>query len=458
MEASGEKVPIASMNVLIVDDESNIRRTMTLFFEFRKHRVTAVSNAHDALLEAELQSFDLAFVDLRLGVESGLDLVTSLHAKSPWTRIVVITAYASVDTAVEAMKLGASDYLPKPFTPDQLRIVLERLASIRMLEQRVISLQDDLKRKEPDVSMVSRNPAMQRVIGMARQVALSDAVVMLRGPSGTGKTMLARLIHAWSPRSEKPFGVVSCPSLNAELLESELFGHVRGAFTGALRDNPGRVASCEGGTLFLDETGDLPMPMQSKLLRFIQDREYERVGDQRTRRADVRIIAATNTDLEAAVAAGRFREDLFYRLNVVQLTLPPLAGRPEDIEEIAMSMVAFFNAQNHKLVQGFDPDVIRLFRHYSWPGNIRELRNVVERAVIFCETPLIGTELLPETMLSPLRESPVRIGDRVSLETVEEQHIRRVISSTTSLQEAADVLGIDKATLWRKRRQYGLGS
>ena len=455
MESVEHAASSVVMNVLIVDDESNIRKTMMMFFELHHHRVTTVSNARDALIETGLQIFDLAFVDLRLGTESGLDLVPALVAAAPWLKIVVITAYASVDTAVEAMKRGAADYLPKPFMPDQLKIVLERLASIRKLEQRITLLQDDLNRNEPDVSLSSSHPAMQRVIELARQVSSSDAVVMLRGPSGTGKTMLARLIHRWSRRSDKPFGVISCPSLNPELLESELFGHVKGAFTGALRENPGRVASCEGGTIFLDEIGDLPLSIQSKLLRFLQEREYERVGDQRTRKANVRIIAATNADLESAVASGRFREDLYYRLNVIQITLPSLAERPGDIEAIAGNMLAFFNAHNHKAIQGFTPEVLHIFRNYGWPGNIRELRNVVERAVILCTAPFIGQELLPESMAT-LVQPQIRIGDKIKLETIEELHIRRVLASVSSMHEAAEVLGIDKATLWRKRKQFGL--
>jgi NtrC-family two-component system response regulator AlgB len=293
---------------------------------------------------------------------------------------------------------------------------------------------------------------MQRAIELARQVATSEAVVLLQGASGTGKTVLARAIHNWSQRADKPFVTVSCPALSAELLESELFGHLKGAFTGALRDNPGRVAVCEGGTLFLDEIGDLPLSVQPKLLRFIQEREYERVGDQQTRKADVRLITATNTDLANAVREGRFREDLFYRLNVIQINLPPLADRRDDVESLAKDMLVFFEAQNHKTFKGFSEQALNALRNYSWPGNIRELRNTVERAAILCVSDFVGVEQLPESVVP--HSPPVQLGDHVPLEVIDENHVRRVIATTRSLQEAAEILGIDQATLWRKRKQY----
>src|SRR5512136_723008 len=312
------------LNILVVDDEANIRKTLAVCLETRGHRVTAVGSLKDAQEAAALQVFDLAFVDLRLGTESGMDLISFLLAACPWLKIVVITAYASVDTAVEAIRRGATDYISKPFKPDQVALVTERIATLHSMEQRISRLQEDLERVHPEILFKSDHPGMQRAIELARQVAPSAAVVMLRGPSGTGKTVLARAIHGWSQRAPKPLGIISCPTLSPELLESELFGHVKGAFTGALRDNPGRVAACEGGTLFLDEIGDLPLSLQPKLLRFIQEREYERVGDTVTRKADVRLITATNVDLEKAAREGRFREDLFFRLNVVQIEVPPL--------------------------------------------------------------------------------------------------------------------------------------
>ena len=440
------------LNVLIVDDEINIRKTLMVFMESRGHFVKSVSNSRDALAEAERQVFDLAFIDLRLGTESGLDLVQLMLHTYPWIKVVVITAYASIESAVEAIKRGASDYIAKPFTPNQLDLVTRRIAEVSEMERRIETLQEDLSRIHPEITFTTRYPSMQRVVELARQVATSEAVVLLCGPSGTGKTVLARTLHSWSSRADKPFGVISCPSLSHELLESELFGHVKGSFTGAVRDNPGRVFSCEGGSLFLDEIGDLPLSIQPKLLRFIQDREYERIGDHQTRKANVRIIAATNKELDKEVREGRFREDLFYRLNVIQIDLPPLAARPDDVEQLAVSMLNFFAAQNHKKLEGFTDTALQALRTYSWPGNIRELRNVIERAVILSKTDGIGLELLPESIVAKIH--PARLGDPLTLDVIEENHIRLILASTKSLQEAADLLGIDQATLWRKRKQY----
>jgi NtrC-family two-component system response regulator AlgB len=442
------------LNVLIVDDEANIRKTLSYCLAAEGHTVIAVSNPADAIEEARRRSFDLAFVDLKLGEEDGMELIPVLLSGSPWTKIVVITAHASIETAVDAMRHGATDYIAKPFSPDQVRLLTSRVGRIRELETEIASLREDRQRLGPEDRLQSKNPNMQRVMETARKAANSDATILLQGESGTGKSVFARAIHHWSPRKGKAMSVVACPSVPTELLESELFGHVRGAFTGAMRDNPGRIASCEGGTLLLDEIADMAPSVQSKMLRFIQDKEYEHLGESTPRKADVRIIAATNADLERRVAEGLFREDLFYRLNVISLTIPPLRERPQDILPLAKDFLAYFGHTNHKSILGFTEEGERLLAQYSWPGNVRELRNSIERAVILTGNVRIGESDFPSS-IAPRSGSP-QIGDKVSLSTIEEIHVRRVLASSSSLQEAADILGIDQATLWRKRKLYGI--
>lgn len=443
-----------SHHILVVDDEINIRKILSVCLETEGHKVSAVSNFQDALAEASRKSFELAFIDLRLGTDDGLELIPALLATTPWLKIIVITAYASIDTAVEAMRRGATDYIPKPFTPAQINLAVRKVFEMRTLEQKVASLQEDLGRQHPEFDFSSTSPLMQKAVNLARRTAASEATILLRGESGTGKTVLARAIHSWSSRAAKPFSLVSCPSFSPELLESELFGHVKGAFTGAIRDHPGRIAASEGGTLLLDEISDLPLPLQPKLLRFVQEKEYERVGDSLTKKADVRLVAATNANLEDAVKEGRFREDLFYRLNVIQIEIPPLRERPDDVIALAERLLVFHGRNNHRSFLGFTEEAIQALAGNRWPGNVRELSNAVERAAILCRNDRIGLECLPANLLP--RDFTLKIGDPVTIEKIEEQHIRQVLVNAKSLQEAAAILGIDQATLWRRRKKYGI--
>jgi len=445
--------PERRLRVLVVDDERNIRATLAMCLEGIGCLVSEAAGAAAALEVLRLSPFDLAFVDLRLGAESGLDLVPRLLAERPGLDVVIITAYATFDTAVEAVKRGAVDYLPKPFTPAQIRHLVERLRERRSLAIRVGDLEARLGDAAPEAFLETASPRMRAALEVLEKVAPHDASVLLRGESGTGKGVLARALHALSPRRDKPFATVNCPTLTDELLASELFGHARGAFTGAVKDTPGRVEAAEGGTLFLDEIGEISPALQAKLLRFLQERRFERVGEATTRAADVRIVAATNRDLEAEVAAGRFREDLLYRLDVLSITVPPLRERPEDVLDLARRFLAFFG-RSLRQVPVLSPEAERALLAYPWPGNVRELRNALERAVILAAGPVLQPENLPERIAAHAAGVPALGGDW-TVDEIEREHILRVLARTSTSEEAARILGIDASTLWRKRKRYG---
>jgi NtrC-family two-component system response regulator AlgB len=449
------------MRILIVDDEPNILKTLRVALSASGMSVEEATSGPGALRLVERGSFDLAFIDLRLGQESGLDLLERLALAAPRLAVVIVTAYASIDSAVDAMRRGAFDYLPKPFTPGQIRAILERVCRHRSLQNRLTELEERIRREFPEVALDVGDERVEQVLAQARKVAATDAIVLLRGESGTGKGVLAHAIHAWSNRSSGPFVNISCPSLTADLLESVLFGHARGAFTGAISDTEGKIAAAEGGTLFLDEIGDMPLAIQPKLLRFLQERRYERVGETRTRSADVRLIAASNRDLDAAVAAGEFRDDLLFRLNVVELALPPLRQRSDRLA-LAEHLLSFFAVRLGKKMEGFTDEARQSLLEYDWPGNVRELRNAIERAVIFAAPPLVDRGDLPIRVARIASSTPsgpssaIEVGQPVTLEQLETEHIRLILGRTASREEAARILGVDPSTLYRKRKLLGL--
>jgi NtrC-family two-component system response regulator AlgB len=443
------------MRVLIIDDEKSIRSSTSAALKAEGHHADVADSSTIALAKLQEEACDLALLDLRLGDEDGLDLLPELKRSQPNLPVVVFTAYASVASAVTAMQKGAFDYLEKPFTPEQLRQIIGRVEKQRKLETKIVELQQEIDKQNPAIDFSSEDLSMRSAIDILFRAAPTQAAMLLLGESGTGKSVFARAIHDRSEYREGPFVTVSCPSLSKELLESELFGHVKGSFTGAVRDTWGKVAAAEGGTLFLDEIGELPLDIQPKLLRLLQERQYERLGEHKPRLTNVRIVAATNKDLRISVREGTFREDLFYRLDVISVRIPPLRDRERDLERFAYSFLGFFSKQLGRGSMRFDGDALRKLKAYRWPGNLRELRNTIERGVILSNGDTITEEFLPDNP-PPEVDTHVAVGSDVSLEALEEAHIRSILQQATSLDAAAKILGIDPATLYRKRKRLNL--
>jgi two-component system, NtrC family, response regulator AlgB len=444
-------------SILVVDDEKNIRAMLASYLQARGHKVEVAADGTAALDCLRRAAFDVVFSDVRMAGIDGLALLREIRGR--WSDVVVVlmTAYATVPQAVEVMRAGAYDYLVKPFSVEEVGLTLDRVLEVSSLRHENRALKIALDRP---VLLESKNARMNRVIAMVRQAAASDATVLLTGESGTGKGVLAHALHDWSGRAKGPFVAIACTTLSEHLLESELFGHVRGAFTGAWKDKAGRLEAADGGTLFLDEIGELSAALQSKLLRFLEERRFERVGGSATIEVDARIVAATNRELEAEVGRGTFREDLFYRLNVVRIEPPPLRDRPEDLPALARHLLAIHAARYRKPALQLDPEAEHALGRYRWPGNVRELVNVLEHAVVVCRGDRLLVDDLPDRLHAPASgqepiAAPAAVGS-VPLEEVERRHIERVLADSATLEEAAARLGISSTTLWRKRKRWRL--
>ena len=453
------------MDFLVVDDDKTFRDATCFLIEEAGHYAEGAESGRIGLDTLKEDKFDAVLLDVNLGAENGLDVLVEMQKQFPQIPVVMFTAQSSIKVAVEAMRRGAVDFLEKPFQREQFLTVLARLQRLNQMGRRIERLEQEVaetRAQSIEPIFDFSTPALRQVMDVLGRAARTPASILILGESGTGKSVTARIVRERSHLADKPFVVVSCPSLSRELLESELFGHVRGSFTGAVKDHWGKVRAAEGGTLFLDEIGDLPMEVQPKLLRLLQEREYERLGENTTRQANVRIIAATNRDLKKRVAEGTFREDLFFRLNVIVVEMPPLRKLEADVVRFAEYYAGYFATQCGRKIDGFTPEAMAIIRAYSWPGNLRELRNAVERAVILAREAQIVAEDLPAELRGPTHadgdsaeQVPVA-GSIISLDQLEEAHMRKILQRTPSLTEAAQILGIDQATLYRKRKKIGL--
>lgn len=456
---------LKELDILIVEDEPFQREMLRDSLLQEGHRIQEAEDGEKALQILKHSSFDLLLLDFRMHGMNGIEVLKAARQLCPDLEAILITAYGAIETAVEAMKAGASDYLTKPIDLDELSMSIARIAEHRTLLRENEILRQELKAKGVSTNTIQyTSRKMAKLIQLAGRIAPSQATVLIQGETGTGKELLARLIHNLSARSDKPLIAVNCAAMPETLLESELFGHEKGAFTGAIQRRIGRFEQAEGGTLFLDEIGELSLPVQVKLLRFLQEREFQRVGGERTHKADVRIISATHQDLDARVKEGTFREDLFYRINVIHMEIPPLRERREDIAPLLEHFTRKFAVENHRKIEGISREAVDLLTRYDYPGNVRELENIIERAVVVCRSHVISREDLafPEAFnpeAGPTAETdPIPPGETLqqAVENLERRMIGdALLQSGTNQSQAARQLGLSERMLRYKLKKYG---
>jgi two-component system NtrC family response regulator len=447
------------LRILIVDDEATQRELVGGFLTKQGHQVTPAQSGEEALARVRIAQFDLILSDCKMPGISGPELLREVKAINPEIPFLLVTAYGTVETAVQAMKDGAVDYLLKPLDLEELTVRIDRAAEQMRLRQSVKELQTQLVERHRFEGIVGESGRMQEVLALVTRVAPSDVTVLIRGESGTGKELIARALHFNSPRAEKPLVTLNCAAIPEQLLESELFGHEKGAFTGAAAQRKGRFELADGGSIFLDEIGDLSPALQVKLLRVLQERQFERLGSNRTLAVDVRVLAATHRDLEQALRAGTFREDLYYRLNVVAVQIPPLRERREDVPPLLEHFLRKFAEKNRRAIPGLTAAARDTLLKYDYPGNVRELENIVERAVLLCRGNVVDLEDLPAAARPGPRDPDAPVAGPLPdmLEAIERHAIRAALERHGGVQtRAADELGISERVLRYKMKKYGL--
>lgn len=447
-------------NILLVEDEKAVRSTLKLMLQRTGYQVDDASNGTKAIDQLKNHFYDLIITDLKMEPIDGMAVLRKAKEINPSTEVIVMTAFGTVESGVEAMRLGAYDYIQKPFDKDEFLILVSKALERKELLSEVEHLQDELRAKYRFENIVGNSNEMMEVLSMVSKVARTDSTVLISGESGTGKELIAKAIHLNSKRKNRSFVTINCGALPENLQESELFGHVRGAFTGAIKDKRGLFQEANGGTLFLDEVGETMLSTQVKILRFLQDGEIRRVGDNEPIYVDVRLIAATNKDLKKSIADGTFREDLFYRLNVIPIHLPPLRDRRDDILLLLNHFLKEYSVKNNKKIEGFSANSLKILKEYDWRGNVRELENVVERAVILANKNIIVPDDLPNSVQN-VHQSTGSLTKEVfkeqSLAEMEKVHILNILEHYEWNQKSAsEVLGISTTTLWRKLKSYGI--